>query len=93
MKTSDNNEVKEKRKYFLNNSAKVTKIFKGDKRVNGTRMCAVCGTRLSNVILANSTTQAIRDHFHCFFSELFYVNICLDSRNCTKVLEKGAVHK
>lgn len=87
--TDYSEEIKEKRKYFFSNALKVNKILKGDKRVNGTRVCAICGTRLSTVILTNSTTMATKDHYHCYFTELFYVNICSEARHCKKALEKG----
>lgn len=80
--------VKERRQYFLTQAAKKTKFYKGDKRVSGVRMCAICMNPLSKVILSTGKTQAVRDHYNCYFSELFYVDICLDSRVCQKVHKK-----
>lgn len=78
-------QVRDRRKYYLTNANKVTKIDKGDRRVSGTRICAICQTQLSTVILATGKRRATRAHFHCYFSELLYVNICKDSANCQRV--------
>lgn len=81
-------EIRERRKYFLKEANKVTTIHKGDKRVSGARFCVICGTPLSNMILTDGSTQAARDHFHCYFSDLFYVNMCKNSNNCKRVMKK-----
>ncbi len=81
-------DIKEKRSYFLNNAEKVTKILKGDKRVHGSRICGICGSQLSNVITSTGETIAKKNHFHCHFSALFYVDICMDSRSCYSQVSK-----
>lgn len=80
-------EVRERRSYYLNKSKKVTKINKGDKRVSGTRICAVCKTQLSTVILRDGSTVSTRAHYHCYFSEFLYINICRDSSNCQRIMK------
>jgi len=85
-------DIKKRRGYFLNKAEKVTKIKKGDKRVHGSRICTICGASLSNVVTTTGGTIATKNHFHCHFSELFYVDICMDSRSCysnIKKLERG----
>lgn len=81
-------QVKDKRTYFLNHATKITKISKGDKRVHGSRICGICGAQLSNVITTTGATIAKKNHFHCHFSELFYVDICMDSRSCYANMNK-----
>lgn len=78
-------EVKERRKYYLTNSEKKTKIYKGDKRVHGDRLCAICHTPLSTLILSTGKTVATKDHHSCYFSSMLTVNICMDSRVCQRV--------
>lgn len=82
------NDIAKRRKYILNNANKVTVISKGDKRVNGTRFCGICGRKLSNVILKTGNSIAIADHYHCYFSEYFYTNICKNLHNCKSEMKK-----
>lgn len=81
-------QVREKRSYYLNKSKRVTSINKGDKRVNGSRICAICKSKLSTVVLTDSSTVATRAHYHCYFSEFLYINICKDSANCQRIMKK-----
>lgn len=78
-------EVRKRRQYYLNNAESRTKIYSGDKRVQGNRLCAVCHTKLSTTILATGKSEATRDHHRCYFSPLVEVSLCLDSRVCQKV--------
>ena len=80
-------EVREKRSYYLNKAVRVSTINKGDKRVNGSRICAVCKTKLSTVVLVDGSTISTRAHYHCYFSEFLYVNICKDSSNCQRIMK------
>lgn len=81
--TSD--EVRERRSYFLTNAESRTKIYRGDRRIQGNRLCSVCHTKLSTNILATGRSEATRDHHRCYFSPLFSANLCMDSRRCQKV--------
>lgn len=80
-------QVKERRSYFFNNANRVTIIKKGDKRVNGSRICAVCKSKLSTVVLVDGSTISTRAHYHCYFSEFLYINICKDSANCQRIMK------
>lgn len=81
-------EVVQRRRYFLRHSQKTTVVSKGAKRVGGTRICAICQTPLSRVILTTGATQATREHYHCRISDMLTVNICKDSKICQKVHEQ-----
>lgn len=81
-------EVRERRRYFLTKAESRTKIYRGDKRVQGNRLCAICHTRLSTTILATGKSEATRDHHRCYFSPLVEVSLCMDSRVCQKVHKK-----
>lgn len=81
-------EVRERRKYFRDKSRRITKIYKGDKRVHGARTCGICGTRLSTVILSTGRTEATRDHYSFEMTDLYNVSACLDSRVCQRVHAK-----
>lgn len=87
MKKLSKEEVREARSYFFNKAQKVTTIRKGDKRVHGSRVCAVCGTPLSTVLLSTGKSQAEKDHYHFDFSDLFYIDVCKDIRSCYTVME------
>lgn len=78
-------EVRARRHYFLNEAEERTKIYQGDKRVHGNRLCAICHTKLSTTILATGKSEATRDHHRCYFSPLVAVSICMDSRVCQRV--------
>ena len=80
-------EVVQRRKYFLTRAQKTTVVSKGAKRTGGTRICAICQTPLSRVILTTGGTQSIREHYHCKMSDMLTVNICKDSKICQKVHE------
>lgn len=88
MKVLSREEIKERRKYFLANANKKTVINKGDKRVHGSRVCALCGSSLSTVTLSDGRSIATKNHYHCDFSELFYVDLCKDIRSCYSVMNK-----
>lgn len=81
-------EVRERRKYFLTKAHTKTVIKKGDKRVLGERLCAICVTPLSVTALSTQQSMAVRDHYHCYFSELMQFDICKDSTNCQRVHKK-----
>jgi len=81
-------EIKERRKYFLTQAEKKTKIQKGDRRVYGSRMCAICGTQLSRMISTTGGGIATKHHYHCYFSDIFFVNVCMDSRSCYSNISK-----
>lgn len=85
IKILSSDEVRERRDYFLRNAERRTKIYSGDKRVQGNRLCAVCHTKLSTTILATGKSEATRDHHRCYFSPLVSVNLCMDSRVCQKI--------
>lgn len=85
MEPLEQEEVRNRRHYFLTESKSRNKIYRGDKRVHGDRICAICHTSLSTMILATGETMATRDHHRCYFSSLVAVSICLDSRVCQKV--------
>lgn len=85
LKPLSSEEVRERRAYFLNEAESKTKIYRGDKRVQGNRLCAVCHTKLSTTILATGKSEATRDHHRCYFSPLVSVSLCMDSRVCQRV--------
>jgi len=78
-------EIISQRKEILEECNKKTVIKKGDKRVHGSRFCAVCQTPLSVVLLSNQKTVAVRNHFSCHFSDLLTINICHNSKRCRYV--------
>lgn len=78
-------EVRARRAYFLKESDKVTKVRKGHKRVGGSRICSICQTQLSRVILRTGDTYATRDHYHCKVSDMLTIYMCKDSQVCQKV--------
>lgn len=85
MKVLTQVEVRERRNYFMTEATSRTKIYSGDKRVQGNRLCSVCHTQLSTTILATGRSEATRDHHRCYFSPLVTANLCMDSRVCQKV--------
>lgn len=87
MKPLTKEEVRERRRYFLTESESRTKVYGGDKRVQGNRLCAICHTQLSTTILATGKSEATRDHHRCYFSPLVTISICMDSRVCQRVHE------
>lgn len=88
MEILNKTEIKKRRRYFLTKAKKITKIRKGDKRVLGSRLCSLCGSPLSTVLLSTGDSVATKHHYDCQFSELFYVHICMDIRSCYAEMER-----
>lgn len=78
-------EIRKRRAYFLNKAEVRSKIYRGDRRVQGNRLCAICHTKLSTIILATGKSEATRDHHRCYFSPLVSINLCIDSRVCQRI--------
>lgn len=81
-------QVRERRKYFLDSSLKITKSLKGSSGVDGTRFCVVCQTPLTTVILPTGKPKTIRSHYRCRLNNLITVSMCLDSRVCQREHKK-----
>ena len=77
-------QIKERRKYFLNKSLSKTKNLRGSRGVGGTRFCVVCHIPLTTVILPTGKPQTIRDHYRCKMNDLITVSLCADSRVCQR---------
>lgn len=84
------NEIKKQRDEIKRSCEKVTKIYKNDNRVtNSSRICAVCGKRLTRLNRTNGKAQVVFNHYHIKFSELIQCDICLSLSDCVKYLKGG----
>lgn len=81
-------EIKMRRKYLLKEADKKTIISKGDRRVGGSRLCAICGKKLSTTIISNQTTKSVSDHYRLYFSDLISISLCKRIGSCKREMTK-----
>lgn len=76
-------DIKNKRQIIFSKSQKTTIIKKGDKRIaSATRICAICGRKLSSITLNTGAVIATTTHVSCKISDLIRINMCADIRSC-----------
>ncbi|AAY52852.1 hypothetical protein [Listeria phage P100plus] len=90
MKKLSRDEIKKRRKYFINEAKRVTHIRAGDRRIaTGSRICTLCGRSLSSQKRSTGETFASVNHIHCYFNELLIVNLCEDATSCYRRHERS----
>lgn len=75
-------EIKENRSAIMRSATSVNKIYVGDKRITGVRICGVCHRNLTSFVPDNCTTSVVCNHLSCRLSSIATVNICADIRSC-----------
>ena len=66
-------EVVQRRKYFLTRAQNTAVVSKGSKRVGGTRICAICQTPLSRVILTTGAGLKMDDFCNRVWPKLLLI--------------------
>lgn len=81
--------VKETRKKLFNTCDTLTVIRKGDKRpTHNTRLCAICGRKLTNMSLVNGNVITVYDHYTIDYGGFLKYYICYDIKSCYSNLHK-----
>lgn len=66
----------------------MTNLKKGDKRISSSsRVCSVCGKRLTGFSRVDGKTYTKQTHYHLFFSELLQSDICDTLKSCCDYLD------
>lgn len=89
MSDIEKTEILKQRQRLKKSANKVTELKIGDKRISSTsRICAVCGKRLSEMNRVNGKARVSKNHYHLFFSDLIQSDMCMSSKDCISYLDK-----
>ena len=87
MKPKTKKEVKSIRKKLSKSSTVKSVVSKGDKRISSpSRVCSVCGAKLSQMNMTNGKALSKKKHIHMQYSKYLYIDMCFDIMSCYKNL-------
>lgn len=78
-----------KRNRLKKKATKITQLKKGDNRISSSsRVCAVCGKRLSTFDKINGKSYVLNNHYHLYYSDLVQSDICTTLDKCYKYFKE-----
>lgn len=76
-----------KRAHLLKSTDVKSKVRVGDKRISSpTRLCSICGNRLSGMNYTTGKAISKRNHWHLQYNKILYIDICERADSCCKKL-------
>lgn len=82
-------DIKNSRNLLFKDCKSVTVIKKGDKRpTHNSRLCGVCGRKLTNMSLIDGSVTTICNHYTLNFGGFIKYYICHDIKSCYSNIDK-----